>query len=130
MALKTFGVRERDGVFIIDLEGRIDYNRLTARAMRDAVQELISRGKGKIILNLKETIYFDCCGVGELVEAQRKAQSWWRGEVKLLNPPKQLRDVLALSKLCDRFQILDNEDEAIKSFAAPSVVKPSYRVNL
>ena len=39
------------------------------------------------------------------------------GKLKLLNLPKKIQDLLAITKLLTVFETFDSEDEAVKSFA-------------
>ena len=106
--------REVSHVTILDLNGRITLGDETGK-LRDAVHNLISEGKKKIILNLAHVDYIDSSGVGELVSGFTAVRNAG-GELKLLNLSKKVHDVLYVTKLYTVFDIKDDEFNAVKSF--------------
>lgn len=106
--------REVSHVTIVDLSGRITLGDETGE-LRDAVRELIAKGKKKIILNLAAVDYIDSSGVGELVSSFTAVRNAG-GELKLLKLTKKVHDVLAVTKLYTVFDIKDDEFTAVKSF--------------
>ena len=60
MAL-TIASREVDGVTVLDLSGRITLGEGSVQ-LRDAIRDLISKGKTKILLNLGDVNYIDSSG--------------------------------------------------------------------
>jgi len=110
----TVNPREVSKVTILDVEGRIILGD-EIHALRDAVRDLISAGKKKIILNLAGVDYIDSSGVGELVSAYTTVRNSG-GELKLLNLTQKVQDVLHVTKLYTVFDIKDDEFHAVKSF--------------
>ena len=110
----TITTREVSHIIIVDLNGRITLGDETGK-LRDAVRNLISDGKKKIILNLAEVDYIDSSGVGELVSSYTAVRNAG-GELKLLNLTKKVQDVLYVTKLYTVFDIKDDEFNAVKSF--------------
>ena len=106
--------REVSHVTILDLNGRITLGDETGK-LRDAVHNLISEGKKKIVLNLAHVDYIDSSGVGELVSGFTAVRNAG-GELKLLNLSKKVQDVLYVTKLYTVFDIKDDEFNAVKSF--------------
>jgi anti-sigma B factor antagonist len=106
--------REVSHVTIVDLNGRITLGDETGK-LRDAVRNLISEGKKKIVLNLAHVDYIDSSGVGELVSSFTAVRNAG-GELKLLNLTKKVHDVLYVTKLYTVFDIKDDEFNAVKSF--------------
>jgi len=106
--------REVSKVTILDVEGRIILGD-EIHALRDAVRNLISEGKKKIILNLAGVDYIDSSGVGELVGAYTTVRNAG-GELKLLKLTQKVQDVLHVTKLYTVFDIKDDEFHAVKSF--------------
>ena len=108
-------VRHVEGVTVLDLSGRITLGE-TSGQLRSAVQEALGAGSKKILLNLGEVNYIDSAGLGELVSAFTTVKNGG-GELKLLNLTKKVRDLLVITKLLTVFDVKDNEQDAVKSFA-------------
>lgn len=106
--------REVSQVTILDIRGRIVLGD-EIHLLRDAVRNLIAQGKNKIILNLADVDYIDSSGVGELVGAFTSVRNAG-GELKLLNLPQKVHDVLYVTKLYTVFDIREDEFQAVKSF--------------
>jgi|SRR5688572_26022788 len=107
-------------VAILDVKGRItlgDGDEL----LKDKVNQLVTAGKKKIILNLADVPYVDSAGLGEIVRTYTTV-SRQGGSLKLLNLTKRISDLLAITKLLTVFETFDSEDEAIKSFQASAKV--------
>ncbi len=113
MAL-TIASREVDGVAVLDLSGRITLGEGSVQ-LRDAIRELISKGRKNILLNMGEVNYIDSSGLGELVSAYTTARNQGAG-VKLLSLTKKVHDLLQLTKLYTVFDIYDDEASGIASF--------------
>ena len=107
-------VRKRDGVTILDLKGKITIG-VGDVALRNAVQEAISGGATKILINLRDVTTIDSSGVGELVSAYTTATN--RGvKLRLINLPSKVSDILQITQLITVFDVYDSEDEALRSF--------------
>ena len=107
-------VRQRDGVTILDLKGKITIG-MGDVALRNAVQDAINGGATKVVINLKEVTTIDSSGVGELVSAFTTATN--RGvKLSLANLPSKVSDILQITQLITVFDVFDSEDEAIRSF--------------
>jgi anti-sigma B factor antagonist len=106
--------RQRDGVTIIDLKGKITIGSGDLE-LRNAVQQSINDGAKKILINLSDVTTIDSSGVGELVSSYTTAKN--RGvQLKLVNLPAKVQDVLTVTQLITVFDVYDTEDEAIRSF--------------
>jgi anti-sigma B factor antagonist len=106
--------RQRDGVTILDLKGKITIGSGDL-ALRNAVQEALNGGATKILVNLAEVSTIDSSGIGELVSAFTTVTNRG-GKLKLENLPSKVNDVLQITQLITVFDVYDNEDEAVKSF--------------
>lgn len=107
-------VRQRDGVTILDLKGKITIG-VGDVALRNAVQEAINGGATKILINLRDVTTIDSSGVGELVSAYTTATN--RGvKLRLVNLPSKVSDILQITQLITVFDVYDSEDEALRSF--------------
>ena len=110
----TIDQREVSHVTVLDVHGRIVLGDEIGD-LRDAVHELLERGKKKIILNLADVDYIDSSGVGELVGCYTTVRNAG-GELKLLSLSQKVQDVLYVTKLYTVFDIRDDEFTAVKSF--------------
>ena len=111
--LKT-STRQVQDVTIVDLGGRITLGEASV-AVRDLINNLISKGNKKILFNLAEVNYIDSSGIGVLVSSFTSVRSQG-GELKLVNMTKRIRDLLQITKLYSLFDIKDDEATAVASF--------------
>src|SRR3954467_8460166 len=109
-----FSTRQADDITIVDLKGRITLGEGSV-TLRDAVHDLLSKGKKRILLNLGNVNYIDSSGIGELVSAYTAAQQQG-GELKLLNVTKKIHGLLQITKLYTVFDVKDDEALAVESF--------------
>jgi anti-sigma B factor antagonist len=120
MAL-NYEVRQKDGVTILDLRGRLSLGEEVAFGpgsgvvLGETVRDLIKKGDRKILLNLAGVTYVDSSGVGQLTGAFTSARNH-TAELKLLSPTPQVQNLLKLTQLDTLFDIHHDEDAAIKSF--------------
>src|SRR5215831_20354668 len=110
--------REVGGVTIADLTGRIVLGEESAH-LRNFVSELLSQGQKKILINLAEVTYIDTSGLGNLINALAQTRKQG-GELKLLNLPPRVQDLMQITKLYTVFDILNDEVTAVRSFAQAS----------
>ena len=108
-------MRTHDGVTILDLKGKITIG-VGDVALRNAVQEALASGATKLLINMGEVTTIDSSGIGELVSAYTTATN--RGaKLRLYSLPEKVTDILTITQLITVFDVYDNEDEAIRSFA-------------
>jgi anti-sigma B factor antagonist len=119
-------IRHINDITILDLKGRLSLGEALAfgpgsdLVLTDAILHLAEEGYKKVILNLAGVKYVDSSGVGQLVGALTTA----RGEgvaLKLVNPVKQVSDLLRMTKLYTVFDIREDENAAIDSFSSGAV---------
>lgn len=113
MSLKT-GSRQVDGITIVDLNGRIVLGEATT-ALRELLQNLVSQGQKKILLNLADVSYIDSSGLGALVSGFTTLTGQ-QGSLKLLNLTKKVQDLLQITKLLTVFEVYSDEATAVQSF--------------
>jgi anti-sigma B factor antagonist len=108
-------VRQRDNVTILDLKGKITIGSGDV-ALRNAVQEVMNTGAKNVLINMKDVSTIDSSGIGELVSAYTTATN--RGaKLRLYGLPEKVTDILTITQLITVFDVYDNEDEAVRSFA-------------
>src|SRR5215475_15713616 len=110
--------REVSGVAIADFTGRIVLGEESAH-LRKLMSELLSQGHKKILFNLAEVTYIDTSGLGNLINALAQTRKQG-GELKLLNLPQKVQDLMQITKLYTVFDILNDEATAVRSFAQAS----------
>jgi anti-sigma B factor antagonist len=103
-------------ISILDISGRITLGDGTV-ILRDAVTQLIEDGSKKVLLNLQEVGYMDSSGIGELVRTTNSLRRQG-GQLKLVNPSKRVRELLALTRLASIFDTEPDEATAIAALAA------------
>ena len=106
--------RERNGVTILELEGKITIGKGDV-VLRDAVQQLLAGGVTKMLIHLGQVTTIDSSGVGELVSAFTTVTNRG-GKLKLVNLPPKVNDILQITQLITVFEVYDSEDEALASF--------------
>jgi len=115
----TTATRQVGSVTIVDINGRIV--REASALLRDLLSNLVATGHNKIVVNLADTSQVDTAGLAYLVSGLVSARKQ-RGELKLLNPARMVREVIQLTKLDTIFDIADDESAAVMSFSVDSAV--------
>ena len=84
-------IKERNSgdIVLLDLYGRITIGEGSVQ-LRDSVGNLLSAGRGKIVLNLEGVTYVDSSGIGELVSRYTTTKNQG-GQLKLLKLPKKIK---------------------------------------
>lgn len=113
MAL-TIQEREREGIAILDLKGRLTAGE-EAGILRERLRAEAAAGRINIILNLAEVDYIDSTGLGTLVICYTSLQKAG-GALKLLNLNRRNVELLVLTKLSTVFEIFNDEQDAVNSF--------------
>jgi anti-sigma B factor antagonist len=70
-----------------------------------------------ILLNMAEVFYIDSSGLGELVAAYTTATRRG-GKLKLMKLTQRVQDVVQLTRVYRVFEVYNDEDTAVRSFAA------------
>jgi anti-sigma B factor antagonist len=106
--------REREGITILDLDGRITAGP-EAVALRERVAALVAAGVKNVVLNLAKVDYIDSTGLGTLVlcaTSQRKNGC----KVKLEHANRRNIELLVMTKLATVFEIFADEQDAVNSY--------------
>ena len=115
----TITERSVGDVTIMDIEGRITVQD-GADQFRDAVRQLVHRGRLKIVVNLAAVPYIDSTAIGQIVRAYTTATRLGGG-FKLLHVTVRVREILVVTKLRSVFDLFDVENEAVDSFGSARV---------
>ena len=107
--------RQVDDVTVVTLSGEIlaDDGDI---AFGKCIDDLIRRGLVKIVVNLADVSYIDSAGVGMMV-FEAKLLRDKQGLMKLANLTGRSHRVLAMLKLKTVFEVFDDEESAVRSFA-------------
>src|SRR5205807_7952466 len=106
--------RDAGPVTVVDLSGRITLGDGSA-LLRKTIRWLLQDERKTILLNRADVDYIDSSGIGELVSGFTAVKNQ-RGELKLLQLTKKVRDLLQITKLYTVFDIYTDENAAIRSF--------------
>lgn len=106
--------RAVDGVAIVDISGQLRLGEGTGK-LREVVQQLMSEGYRKILLNLGGVIHIDSSGIGELMSNYTTLRNAG-GELKLMNLHKNVRNLLQVTRLYTLFDVHDDQNAAISAF--------------
>jgi anti-sigma B factor antagonist len=85
-------------------------------ALRQRIHNLADERQVKIVIDLAGVAHIDSAGVGMIV-AKQKTMRELGGDVKLLHLTSRSQRLLALMKLAQIFEVFEDEDEAVRSFA-------------
>jgi anti-sigma B factor antagonist len=114
MNIRT-STRHAAGVTIVDISGRIVLGEESA-SVRDLICDLLSKGQKQILLNLDAVDHIDSMGLGSLVGASVSVRNQG-GELKLVNLPNKVADLMQLTKLYTLFDIMTSEAAGVKAFS-------------
>ncbi len=106
--------REREGIVVIDIAGRITVG-AEAAAVRSKLRELTAAGRNRLILNLQDVDFIDSTGLGALVMCHTIINKSG-GRLALENLNGRNIELLVVTKLTTIFDIFDDEQQAVNSF--------------
>lgn len=107
--------RTREGVTIIDLEGKINIGKGDL-ALRDAFNAAVDGGARLVLINFQRVKSMDSSGMAELGAAYRKMDELG-GTVSLTQLPMNVGEILRMTQIVTVFDVYENEDEAIAAMA-------------
>ena len=108
--------RKKGDIVIVDFQGRLAVG-VGDEVLPRLIEQLLSEGTRKILLNLSDMEYIDSNGLGELVQSLKTSKRFG-ASLRLLKPQDRVRKTLRLTNLLPMFSVYDSESEAIKSFDA------------
>lgn len=103
----------KDDILICSIDGEIDIN--TSPQIKKAFDKLVKDKQKKVIINLEKVNYIDSSGLATLVEALKNFRSY-DGKLKLTSLSGKVKSLFEITKLEKLFDIVDREEEAIKTF--------------
>jgi anti-anti-sigma factor len=108
-------IRKYDDVTILDLRGRSTIDGGESELLSSHLQELVTNGVRRVLLNLTDLAQVDSSGVGVIIDAyvSLKRQA---GDLKLLCPGGRVLEVLNVFRLLDTIPSFEDETRALASF--------------
>ena len=109
-------IRQKEGVTVLDIEGRIIGS--DSLALKHIIDEQISiaeNGNVKMLLNMADVRMMDSSGLGIIVSAYTSVQRKG-GRIALLNIGGNIKSLIVMAKLVTIFDRYDDEDDATASF--------------
>ena len=113
--MMQFSVSEKDGAAIVILEGEM-VGGPDATLLSEQLHKLLQADKKKIILDMAQIHYMNSSGLGILIGGLTTVRNHG-GDIKLLHLAPKLKELLRITKLDCVFDVFENEEEAIGSFA-------------
>ena len=110
--------RPSAGVLIFQLQGRLVAED-GADLFKDRVTAALDGGSKDLLIDLSQVDYIDSGGVGALV-AMFTRTGRRGGRLKLLCPTSRVCHVLDITGLMHVFEVFEEEDTALRSFATPA----------
>ena len=114
-------LREREGVTLMDLKGRITLGD-EASHFREAFEKIASGHEPRLIVNMQHVDYVDSTGLGAIVMCSTKLSNAG-GEAKLVNVNRRNIELMVMTKIDTIFEVFDDETDAINSFFPGREVK-------
>lgn len=106
-------VRMRGDVAVLAINGRLGPN--DEDDVPTLIAGLMDQGCLKFLLDLGRLRYIDSSGVARIVKA-RTVVTQKGGALKLFSMSPRIRDLFDMTRLSTVFEILDSEEEALRSF--------------
>ena len=108
-------VRKRSQVQVVQLRGPLRMG-AAVDGLRQTMEEALSNGDTRLVLNLAEVNMIDSSGIGLLVKFMASAKQRG-GNIKLVQPSKFAVQTLKLVGVLNLFEIFDDDEAAVESFA-------------
>jgi anti-sigma B factor antagonist len=113
--------REREGVVLLDLKGRITIG-TEASAFRAAFEQIAGEPGARLLLNMLEVDYVDSTGLGAMVMCAMHLKNS-NGVAKLVNLNRRNIELLIMTKIDAIFEVFDDETDAVNSFFPDRKIK-------
>ena len=104
----------KEDILICSIDGEIDIN--TSPQIKKAFDKLAKDKQKKVIINLEKVSYVDSSGLATLVEALKNFRAYG-GKLKLTSLSGKVKSLFEITKLEKLFDIVDREEEALKTFS-------------
>ena len=105
----------QQGVIVILAPPRLTVN--VSGELKDIINEYITNGHYKIVVNLSSTRFMDSSGLGAIISFIEKLRDK-KGDIRLASPQKYIRDILELTHINQVIKSYETESKAVDSFSA------------
>ena len=116
MALDEFKIEKEDtdkGVVVVRLSGYLDAH--TFEQLEETIGDLFGKGRYKIVVDLTNVEYISSAGAGVFIGALSESHEH-KGNIVLMNPTPNVREVFDLLGLTQIFQVVDDRTAALAVF--------------
>lgn len=105
--------RERDGVPIVELHGRLMMGE-PVEAFRSMLEQLEAEGHTSGVLDMRDVDYIDSTGLGSLVYTHTRAQKAG-GKIAMFGLSARQLELMVLTKLSVVFPLFEHEIDAVNA---------------
>jgi len=109
--------RHSGGISLVDVSGRL--TSFEVGALRDCISRLLRQGRKELVLNLRQLLYLDSSGIGELARMYVSVVKAG-GQMKVVGLSPKVEEILKITQLYQVFPEFPSEEEALKSFPESS----------
>ena len=106
--------REKDGVLVLDLNGKIGLGE-TNNVLHETLKQAVQDGHRKIVANLGSVTGIDSSGLGELIAGYATLEKNG-GTMKLADISPRVTELMTITKLLTVFDVFDTVEDAAASF--------------
>ncbi|MGQ0763917.1 MAG: STAS domain-containing protein [Acidobacteriota bacterium] len=106
--------RADGSVTILDLKGNLTIGS-GEEELTETIAQLLGDGRKHLLLNLAEVPIIDSSGIGGLIKLFTRVKNGG-GKLKLLNPSRNMRQLLSITGLLSVLEVFDDEATALSSF--------------
>jgi len=103
-------LRREDSVAVLDVTGELDI--YTSPKLRSAIQELLTGGTPRVVVNLLNTSYLDSTALSVLTSALKQARDAG-GTVALVYNQPQIEKIFTITGLHEVFPVYRTESDAV-----------------
>ncbi|MFC1771335.1 STAS domain-containing protein [Candidatus Margulisiibacteriota bacterium] len=102
------------------LRGMVELDIENQACFVDMIESIFKEGKyNRIIVDMHNVNYIDSSGLWALFESHKKAEQK-KGKLILLNPTKDVKRVLDITKMSSKIKLYTDEPEAMKDLSIDS----------
>jgi len=118
----TYETRQAGDVTILDISGKIDIGVALAfgpggsMPLQTLIRDLAQSGHKNVLLNLREVIYLDSSGIGELVRSVTTLRKMG-GDLKVVNPNMVVKKLLSATRVDSVLEVRADEASALEAFS-------------
>ena len=118
--------RQRDGVVILDLIGKIDAD---CANLIEAVAQCLRDGYTDIICNMEEVEFIDYMGISVIVIVYKEVVNA-KGRIKFINVPTHIRNIFCIAGLDRVVEMCADEEMALETFKEDKVIEDIKKMQL